>query len=247
MEERQVPATTMIWGAGGGIGRALVHALHTAGSTVAAVVRRPHNLPAAGARRPHDLPESEARRPHDLPAAVAYEPYDLPVALELEADVADEFSVQRAVFAAAQQLPAVDLWIYAAGDIAAAPVAGMDDTTWRRILDANLTGAYRAVHHSLPLLAEDAHIVFLGAYSERLQLPGLSAYAAAKAGLEAFAVALAKEERRRRVTLVRPGAVATPLWEKMPVRLPRSASTPEEIAGKILQAVREGHRGQLDL
>jgi NAD(P)-dependent dehydrogenase (short-subunit alcohol dehydrogenase family) len=89
--------------------------------------------------------------------------------------------------------------------------------------------------------------VFIGAYSERLQLPGLAAYAAAKAGLEAFAVALSKEERRRRVTLVRPGAVDTPLWEKMPVRLPRSASTADEVAAKILHAHREGHSGVLDL
>ena len=34
-------------------------------------------------------------------------------------------------------------------------------------------------------LAERAHLIYLGAYSEKLQLPGLGAYAAAKAGLEA--------------------------------------------------------------
>ena len=60
-------------------------------------------------------------------------------------------------------------------------------------MTANLSGAYLATHHSLPLLAEDAHLVFLGAVSERLRLPGLSAYAAAKAGLEAFGEALGKE------------------------------------------------------
>ena len=70
--------------------------------------------------------------------------------------------------------------------------------------------AFLATHFSMPLLAQNAHLVYLGAVSERLRLPGLSAYAAAKAGLEAYAEALKKEERKRRITVVRPGAVATP-------------------------------------
>jgi NAD(P)-dependent dehydrogenase (short-subunit alcohol dehydrogenase family) len=96
-------------------------------------------------------------------------------------------------------------------------------------------------------LAEDAHLFYLGAISERLRLPGLSAYAAAKAGLEAFADTLRKEERRRRVTVVRPAAVATSLWDKVPMRLPAHALTPEELASRVLQAYREGHKGTLDV
>ncbi len=96
--------------------------------------------------------------------------------------------------------------------------------------------------------AKDSRLpVYIGAYSENLRLPGLSAYAAAKAGLEAFVTALGKEERRRRVTLVRPGAVNTPFWQKMPVRMPRSAAAPEEIAAKILAAHESGQSGALDL
>jgi short-subunit dehydrogenase len=96
-------------------------------------------------------------------------------------------------------------------------------------------------------LSEDAHIVFIGAVSERLRLPGLSAYAASKAGLEAFATALSKEERRKRITVVRPAAVATALWDKVPLRLPADAPKPEKVAQKILEAYHAGHKGQLDL
>jgi NAD(P)-dependent dehydrogenase (short-subunit alcohol dehydrogenase family) len=163
------------------------------------------------------------------------------------ADVADDFAVRQAVFTVAQDLPEIDLWIYAAGDIASGKIADLEPATWQRILDANLSGAYLTTHHSAPLLAEHAHLVYIGAYSEKLRLPGLSAYAAAKAGLEAFVEALAKEERRRRVTLVRPGAVDTPLWSKMPVRMPRSAATPDAIAEQILAAYTGGHSGLLDL
>lgn len=169
------------------------------------------------------------------------------VACSLRADVADPFSVQRAVQAAAHEVDEIALWVYAAGDIVAAPVEEMAPVVWERILSANLTGAYQATHYSLPLLAPDAHLIFIGAISERLRLPGLSAYAAAKAGLEAFAEALRKEQRRRRVTIVRPAAVATPLWEKVPLRLPQGAPPPSKVAGRILAAYDEGHSGVLDL
>ncbi len=168
-------------------------------------------------------------------------------ALSLQADVADAFSVQRAVQAAAFEMSEVNLWVYAVGDIAAAPVEDLDPATWTRILAANLTGAYLTARYSLPLLAPDAHLVFIGAISERLRLPGLSAYAASKAGLEAFAEALRKEQRRRRVTVVRPAAVATPLWDKVPLRVPKDAPPPAKVAARILAAHLEGHSGLLDL
>lgn len=164
-----------------------------------------------------------------------------------EADVASETAVEQAVMFAAQEAETVDLWVYAAGDITAAPVADLAFADWQRILTANLSGAYLALHHSLPLLAEDAHIVLLGAVSERLRLPGLAAYASAKAGIEAFADVLRKEQRKRRVTVVRPGAVVTPLWDKVPMKLPADAATPEQVAQRIVQAYQDGHKGTLDL
>jgi len=209
-------STAFIFGASGGIGRALAEQLRKREWTVGAV----------------------SRHPQDLAHITEF---------RYEADVADEFAVQAAVYAAAQELPPVDLWIYAVGDILSSPVAELKPAAWRRILDANLTGAYHATHYSLPLLAEQAHLIYLGAYSEKLRLPGLSAYAAAKAGLEAFAAALAKEQRKLRITVVRPGAVDTPLWNKMPARLPRNALTPEALAERILDAHQAGASGVLDL
>ncbi|NIV33822.1 MAG: SDR family NAD(P)-dependent oxidoreductase, partial [Anaerolineae bacterium] len=82
-------------------------------------------------------------------------------------------------------------------------------------------------------------MIFLGAISERLRLPRLSAYASAKAGLEAFVEVLGKEERKRRVTLVRPTAVDTPLWDKVPFNLPAKALRPEDAAQRILAAHHE--------
>jgi 3-oxoacyl-[acyl-carrier protein] reductase len=208
--------TAMVWGANGGIGRALVEALTAEGWTVVAVSRQSEQV--------------EPLTP-----------------LAFQADVTDAAAVENAVLSAAYEVGPVQLWVYAAGDILAEPVSDMKPANWQRILGANLTGAYLTSHYSRPLWADDAHLVFLGAVSERLRLPGLSAYAAAKSGLEAFAGALRKEERRRRVTVVRPGAVDTPLWDKVPMRLPKDAAPAGKVAGRILEAYHQGHSGLLDL
>lgn len=167
--------------------------------------------------------------------------------MTIQADVTNDRAVEGAVMAAAYEVDQIDLWIYAAGDIISSRVEFISPQEWRRILGANLDGAYITTHYSLPLLAEDAQLIYLGAVSERLRLPGLSAYAAAKVGLEAFAEALRKEERKRRILVVRPGAVATPFWEKVPMRLPKDAAPAEKVSKRIIEAHEESLTGVLDL
>lgn len=166
--------------------------------------------------------------------------------LVFEVELGDPFSVQAAVTAMSQQASEVDLWVYAAGDIASQKVAEQSPADWKRLLDANLNGAFLATHYSYPLLAEKCHLFYLGALSERMRLPGLAAYAAAKAGLEALAEVVRKESRRK-VSVVRPGAVDTPFWGKVPFRLPAHPLSQGEVASQILQAYQDGHSGNLDL
>lgn len=206
----------LVWGASGGIGRAMVAHLMAQGWTVVAVSRHTDTL--------EDLTEHV-----------------------IEADVTDDYEVQLAVSQASHTIDEIDLFVYAAGDITSVKLADMAHDDWQRIINANLTGAYLATHHSMPLLAPDAHLFFLGAISERLKLPGLAAYAAAKSALEVFGEVLAKEQRKRRITVVRPGAVDTPLWDKMPLKLPPKAFSPADIAQKILVAFEQKHKGSLDL
>ena len=211
-----MPQTAMIWGAGGGIGLALLRRLRAEGWRTIGLARDVTTV-----------------------AEVA----DLAIMV----DVTQSVMVSHAVLQASYEFDAVQLWAYAAGDITSSRVQDMPYADWERIIGANLSGAFAATHASLPLLAEEAHLFYLGAVSERLRLPGLSAYVAAKAGLEAWAAAFAKEQRQRKVTVVRPGAVDTPFWDKVPLRLPKDAATPEQVATRILQAYGEGSSGQLDL
>jgi NAD(P)-dependent dehydrogenase (short-subunit alcohol dehydrogenase family) len=207
--------TALIWGAAGGIGRAIARQLSKETWQILAACRRPESL-----------------------ANLADFVYDV--------ELSDPFSVQSAVTSISQEVSEVDLWVYAAGDIASLRINEMSPFDWQRILQANLNGAFLATHYSWPLLSDQAHLFYLGAVSERMRLPGLSAYAAAKAGLEAFADVVRKESRRK-VTVVRPGAADTPFWNKVPFKLPPHHLTADEVAARILQAYSEGHQGQLDL
>ncbi len=166
----------------------------------------------------------------------------------IDADINDWNDVQSAAHQIAVEHEAVDLCVYAVGDIALDTVDTLDVADWERIIDANLTGAFRMTQAFLPLMADKSHLVFLGAMIEKLVLPKFAAYAAAKAGLEVFAKTLAREERRKlRVTIVRPGAVDTGFWEKVPLKLPKRHITPADVADAIQAAHSSGYSGLLDV
>ena len=209
--------TALIWGAAGGIGRALVDTLSERGWRVLGIARD------AAALSDMDIESYSAE-------------------LSREADVA-----AAALWAAQQSEGAVNLWVYAAGDMIGKPLADTTAGEWERIFGANVTGAHLAVAHSLALVPAGGHLVFIGAYVDRIMLPKLGAYAASKAALDAYVTVLAKEVRDRRVTNVRVGnvrvgAVDTPLWREVPFRL-----SPFDVADAVLRAYAEGHKGNLDL
>ena len=174
--------------------------------------------------------------------------YDAPPGLiAIEADPARPHTLEQAILAASMEVEGVDLWVNAAGDITSEKLSDSTMDRWNEILSANLTGAVAATQASFPLLAEDAHLFYIGAVSERMRLPGLSAYAAAKAGLEAFAETLGKEERKKKITVLRPGAVNTSFWEKVPFKMPVSAMDPAKVAEQLLAAYAEGKKGLVDI
>ncbi len=208
--------TAMIWGATGGIGRALVEGAPAEDWGLITVSRNDQGL---------------GRK----------------VALALEADFSRPVEVERAVLAASQEVASVEVLLYAAGDIQSFSIAEQSGEDWDRIIESNLGAVVRVVRSCLPLLSEDASIVVIGAISERLRLPGLSAYATSKAGLEAWMEVLRKEQRKKKVLLVRPSAVKTAFWEKVPFNLPDGAQSAEQISARIWEAIFSGETGVLDI
>lgn len=84
------------------------------------------------------------------------------------------------------------------------------------VVETNLTGIMRLCDALLPLLAEGGGaIVNVSSLLAKRPLPGTAAYAASKAGLEAYSRALALEWAPDvRVNVVRPALVSTDIWMK---------------------------------
>src|SRR5918998_6303234 len=94
-----------------------------------------------------------------------------------------------------------------------APAHRMTEEQWRRDLDVNLTGAFRAVQACLPGMRERrfGRIVVISSGAAVTGLPGQVAYAASKAGLLGLVKTVAAENVRKGITAnaVLPGLVGT--------------------------------------
>lgn len=96
------------------------------------------------------------------------------------------------------------------------PIPDMPAATWDRVLATNLTSAFFAAKHQVPaiLAAGGGSIVFTASFvGHTIGLPGMGAYAAAKAGLIGLAQVLAAEHGAGglRCNTLLPGGTRTPM------------------------------------
>ncbi len=101
-----------------------------------------------------------------------------------------------------------------------APAHRMTEEQWRRDIEVNLNGAFRAVQACLPGMRERrfGRVVAISSGAAVAGLPGQVAYAASKAGLLGMVKTIAAENVRRGITAnaVLPGLVATEKVRAMP-------------------------------
>lgn len=148
-------------------------------------------------------------------------------------DMASELEVE-ALFA---DLLPQDVVVYAAGDIAPAPLSATSADAWTRVMDANLTGLFYTLKYAGTRLTPGARIFVLGARPELVSFRGFGAYAAAKAGVAALVGVAAHEYRRQAsLTLVLPRAVATDFWKSVGTP-PKDALEPETVAAAIRESL----------
>ncbi|KWF25473.1 3-oxoacyl-ACP reductase [Burkholderia cenocepacia] len=191
MTGNQQQRTAIVTGGSSGIGFAIAHRLVQDGYRVAIVGRDGARLAAAVAR---------------LGGAAIGQAGDLGVRCEAEAAVA----------AIVARWPRIDVLVNNAGltgRVGADTEAAEAESVWDAVLDANLKSLFLTTMAVLPHLAEHAaRIVNIGSIAARAGslLPGGLAYAAAKAGVEGFTVALARElgPRGATVNTVAPGYIA---------------------------------------
>ena len=136
-------------------------------------------------------------------------------ALALGADVSDAEAADEMLARAADELGPVLVLVNNAGMTADNLSMRLSDEDWSRVLDVNLTGAFRLTRGALgPMMRERfGRVINVSSVVGLRANPGQANYAASKAGLIAFTRTVAAEVARRGVTVnaVAPGLIETEL------------------------------------
>ncbi|HEY8770746.1 MAG TPA: 3-oxoacyl-ACP reductase FabG [Thermoleophilaceae bacterium] len=164
-------------------------------------------------------------------------------ALAIQADVSDEDAPDELFKTLEEHFGGpVLVLVNNAGVRADALSPQIDDEAWARVLDTNLSAAFRTTRRALkPMMrARFGRIVNIASVVGQRANPGQANYAASKAGLVALTATVAAEVARRSITVnaVAPGLVETDmtdgigdaLLEAVPAR---RAGTPEEVAACV--------------
>jgi NADP-dependent 3-hydroxy acid dehydrogenase YdfG len=201
--------TALVVGASGGLGRAITSMLAEEGYALALVGR--------------DLAKLQSVR-NELGTAAQG-------ALLLACDLTDRAQAQAMVEQVLAQMSFLDVLICAAGlNVRQRSLRSLDPADWDRVIAANLTTAFNAIHFVLPSMRTRGG----GLIVQISSLAGLrantitgAAYSAAKFAQGALGISIGREERGRgiRSTVIYSGEVSTPLLD---VRAERLGATADE-------------------
>lgn len=217
--------SVIVTGASSGIGRAAAHVFAAEGARLVLVAR--------GADRLNAVAQEIARTGSS--------------AVACPGDVTEPATHERAVAAAQDAYGRLDGAFNNAGAVGAMkPLAELSPDEWGSALAANLTSAFLAVRAQVPALLASGggSLVFTGSFvGNSVGLPGMGAYAAAKAGLGGLVKALAADYAHLgiRANALLAGGTDTPMaggednkaWAAQlhPIR---RIARPEEIANAAL-------------
>jgi 3-oxoacyl-[acyl-carrier protein] reductase len=163
-------------------------------------------------------------------------------ALALPGDVADQSTTEHLFASLEARFGPVLALVNNAGVRADALSPQLDDQAWERVLETNLSAAFRTTRRALRamLRARYGRIVNVASVVGQRANPGQANYAASKGGLIAFTRTVAAEVARRSVTVnaVAPGLVETSMTEGIGDELLRAvparrAGSPEEVAACV--------------
>jgi NAD(P)-dependent dehydrogenase (short-subunit alcohol dehydrogenase family) len=133
-------------------------------------------------------------------------------------DVADEATIEAAAErireATSGRIAGV---VNNAGIAVAGPIEGLSSDDWRRQFEVNVFGQVAVTRALLPMIrAADGRVVFMSSIGGRGSLPFAAPYNSSKHAIEAIGDSLRMELRDTGVdvSIVEPGAIATPIWEK---------------------------------
>ncbi len=164
-------------------------------------------------------------------------------AVALQADLGQVEAARGLVAATLAALGRLDIVVHAASPFEPVAFGQVTEAVWDRALDTTLKGGFFVVQAAAPALTQArGAVVFLSDVAARRPFPSFIPHSAAKAGLEALTVALARALAPHvRVNAVAPGVVLPPAhWDA--ARVERAAArtlvghvgTPDDVVQAVL-------------
>ncbi len=208
--------TALVTGGSKGIGYAVAAALLGRGANVALTARH------------EDQVEEAARKLNAQGPGQA---------LGLRCDVRVLEEQISVVAATVERFGGLDVLIANAGIGHYAPIGEMEPSTWRAIIDTNLTGVFYSVKAALEALERSqGTIITIGSLAGRYPAAGGSAYNASKFGLNGFTEAVMLDLRHKgiKVSTIAPGSVTSYFNDHTPSGADAWKIQPEDIGELVL-------------
>src|ERR1700757_1583499 len=138
-------------------------------------------------------------------------------ARHIVADASDPDGFSTAISA----LERIDLVVHAAGTLGGTYARKQTFEQWQTIISANLDSCFVVTAAVLPRMRAGSRIVFISSSAAHEPMPARTAYSASKAGMKAFARALALEVDRDGIAvhIVTPGPVETEMLQDVPFEM----------------------------
>jgi NAD(P)-dependent dehydrogenase (short-subunit alcohol dehydrogenase family) len=203
--------SALVTGTSSGIGKAISLKLAAEGVNVFAGVRRS----ADGEALIAEASQLSAASPHKVGRVT-------PVIV----DVTNNISIQNVVDQVREEAGSDGLWalINNAGVAVGGPVEEVSEADWKRQFDINFFGSIEVIRAALPLLRKGVQrhginiprLLLVSSIGGRVAQPFLAPYTCSKAAVTALGDSLRLELRRQGigVSVIEPGAIATPIWRK---------------------------------
>ena len=190
------PPTVVVTGAADGIGRAIAEAFVEVGGRVHLLDVDPRGASVAESLAAAGPGEADFAR----------------------CDVRSGAEVSSAVERAVEASGRIDVLVNNAAIALGGNIAEMPEDDWNRVIDTNLSGAYRTIHAVLPHMRrrKSGCILNLTSVQGQRSWPDWTAYAAAKGGLAAMTRQLAGQFGAEgiRVNAICPGSIDTPMNQR---------------------------------
>jgi beta-ketoacyl ACP reductase len=164
----------------------------------------------------------------------------------VQCDVTDNDAVDRAFKEVEEHQGPVEVVVSNAGVSADAFLIRMTEERFERVIDTNLTGAFRVVQRASRSMQRKrfGRLIFIGSVSGTWGIGNQANYAASKAGLIGMARSIARELSKAGVTanVVAPGYIDTEMTRALDERIQAGAldfipakrvGTAEEVAGVV--------------